>query len=136
MVAPGGSDVTLSVPDALLSWRKMSPSCGTLKTRGYDRNPANCAFIACLPTGSCSMQGALQVKAGLSSMVTFAPDGSVKNCTVLSEPGFTTTLGGLVETSRFDCGWSCAGAAGVVSGGFAVSDWVVSGLVAAGGLGG
>ena len=76
------------------------------------------------------------MRAGLSSMVTFAPDGSVKNCTVLSEPGFTTTLGGLVETSCLGCGWSRAGSAGVASGGLAVADCVVSGLVAAGGLGG
>ena len=79
------------------------------------------------------MQGALQVRAGLSSIVTFAPEGSVRNCTVLSEPGFTETLGGLLETSCFGGGGSCGGSAVSAC---AVSGLVVCGLVTAGGLGG
>src|SRR5580658_5743268 len=93
--------------------------------------------MACRPDGSCSMQGDLQVKAGLSSMVTFAPDGSVKNCTVLSAPGFPEVGGGMLETSRRCGGSTCAGAwaagsLGVSSAGLVVSGWVVSGFVVSG----
>src|SRR5580658_9999468 len=97
MVAPGGSDVTLSVPEALVSCRKISLSWGTLKTRGNGRYPASCTVSACRPGLSGIMQGVLQVCPELPSMTTCAPGGSVKNWTLCSKPGLGGTTGGGLE---------------------------------------
>src|SRR5579885_3581852 len=80
------------------------------------RYPSASDFSVCLPGGSVSMHGALQLLCGLSSTTILAPAGSVTNCTDLAT--------GAAGVS------GCRGGAGVVCGGGASRGGGVAAAVA------
>src|ERR1700734_2165297 len=138
MVAPEGSDVMLRVPEALLSLRKRSPSCGTLNTRGYGRYPASCTVTACRPPLSASMHGVLQARDELPSTVTSAPGGSVRNWTLCpATPGLGAIAGAGAGEATAPSGCERGGGASAPSRGAVFRDAGAvefSGAVASGGL--
>src|SRR5579863_228483 len=79
IVAPGGSEITLSVPPNLSRFMKISDSFGASKTFLLERYPLMATARTCRPAGSESSQGDLQLRPLSPSMVNNAPGGLVTN---------------------------------------------------------
>src|SRR5579884_1773295 len=116
-VAPGGSEVTTSVPTSFVSEMNTLVSWGMVKILRDRLYPFRLAVSVWRPLGRESVQGVEHTKRGLSSTTTFAPGGSVRK-SMSAKPDAGGTLfcdgagaaaAGAVGACSVCCGFSVGG---------------------------